>query len=97
MRRAAVVGVPFDEGWIVVSANAGLEHRPSWAYNLDAVKRAVVYERGRRTEVAVERVCGDRAAPLWTEYLGAAPAVAHYQRMAQRDFDMFVLRPVEDE
>ncbi|MEY2424359.1 MAG: hypothetical protein QOI95_4426 [Acidimicrobiaceae bacterium] len=96
MRRAAVVGVSFGEGWIVVSANGGLERRPSWAYNLDAATRAVVHERGRRTEVAVERVRGESAAPLWSKYLDTAPAVAHYQRMAQRDFDMFVLRPVED-
>ena len=97
MRRAAVVGVPYEAGWIVVSANAGLERRPSWAYNLDDAAGAVVYERGRRTQVTVEHVRGDSAAPLWTEYLSAAPAVEHYQRMAQRDFDLFVLRNVDDE
>jgi deazaflavin-dependent oxidoreductase (nitroreductase family) len=95
LRRTAVVGVPFRGGGIVVSANAGLDRRPAWAYNLDAATGAVVYDRGRRCEVTVERVREDCAAPLWNDYLGSVPAVAHYQRMARRDFDMFVMRTVD--
>jgi deazaflavin-dependent oxidoreductase (nitroreductase family) len=96
-RRNAIVAVAHRDGWIVTTANAGLDRRPSWAYNLDAIPDATVYNAGRRFSVRTEPLTPAAAAVLWQEYLAQVPTVVHFQTIANRPFDLYYLHQKAEE
>ncbi len=53
-RCVSIVGVPFADGWVVASANAGLDRLPAWPRNLEQSGTAVVVHRGVRYGCALE-------------------------------------------
>ena len=91
VRRNAIVAVAHRDGWIVTTANAGLDWRPSWAYNLDAAQDAALYAAGRRYNVHREQLTDRAAQAMWQEYLRHVPTVAHFQTIANRPFDIYLL------
>ena len=90
-RRVSIVGVPFADGWVVTSANAGLDRLPAWPRNLEHAGTAVVVHRGVRYRVRARKPAAAEAPGLWSEYLRHAPAVAHFQAMTARPFELLVL------
>ena len=92
VRRNAIVAVAHRDGWIVTTANAGLDRRPSWAYNLDATPDATVYNAGRRYSVRREPLTTAAAEVMWQGYLNQVPTVSHFQTIANRPFDLYYLQ-----
>lgn len=96
VRRNAIVAVEHRDGWIVTTANAGLDRRPSWAYNLDAAPDATVYNAGRRYSVRREPLTTAAAQVMWHAYLNQVPTVVHFQTIAHRPFDLYYLHKKAD-
>jgi hypothetical protein len=87
----SIVGVPLGDGWVVTSANAGLDRLPAWPRNLEHAGTAVVVYRGVRYGVHARKPTAVEVPGLWRAYLMHAPTVAHFQAMTARPFELFVL------
>jgi hypothetical protein len=64
---------------------------PAWPRNLEQSGTAVVVHRGVRYGVRARKPAAVEVPGLWREYLRHAPAVAHFQTMTARPFELFVL------
>ena len=93
----AIVAVAQHDGWIVTTANGGLDWRPSWAYNLDAAQGATLYDAGRHYKVHRKVLTTAAAQAMWREYLRHVPTVVHFQTIAKRPFDLYYLQKEQGE
>jgi deazaflavin-dependent oxidoreductase (nitroreductase family) len=81
-RSLPVLGLPADEGMILIASNFGRSRNPAWYHNLRANPRATVVFRGIRSEVVARELSGaerERGYRLGEEMF---PAFTHYRRWA---------------
>jgi F420H(2)-dependent quinone reductase len=84
-RSTPVIGVPWEGGWLVMAANAGVDATPAWWLNLRAAGR------GRVDAVAVvPEVTDDPAA--FEAFCAAYPPARHYERFTDRTIPLVALR-----
>jgi deazaflavin-dependent oxidoreductase (nitroreductase family) len=91
MRTVPVMYVPGEEP-VLVASNGGSPSHPSWYLNLQAEPRAAIEIGGRREEVIARTVSGEEREPLWLQAVALYPAYASYQRRADRQLPVVVLR-----
>ena len=95
-RTQPVLGIPHGEDYALQSGNFGVRSVPSWVHNLRANPRATIEHGGTSVEV----IARDASAEESDEILGAGtalfPGLADYGRRADRELDVFVLRPADD-
>lgn len=90
-RTVPVMYVPGAEP-VLVASNGGSPSHPSWYLNLRAEPRAEIEIEGRREEVVGRTVGGEKREPLWRQAVAIYPAYAAYQRRAERQLPVVVLR-----
>jgi deazaflavin-dependent oxidoreductase (nitroreductase family) len=90
-RTVPVMYVPGTEP-VLVASNGGSPSHPSWYLNLRAEPRAAIEIEGRREEVVARTVSGEEREPLWRQAVAIYPAYASYQRRADRQLPVVVLR-----
>jgi deazaflavin-dependent oxidoreductase (nitroreductase family) len=96
LRTVPVMYVPGEEP-VLVASNGGSPSHPSWYLNLQAEPRAEIEIEGRREEVVARTVSGTDREPLWRQAVALYPAYANYQRRAERQLPVVVLRRCDQE
>jgi deazaflavin-dependent oxidoreductase (nitroreductase family) len=91
LRTVPVMYVPGEEP-VLVASNGGSPSHPSWYLNLAAEPRAQIEINDRREEVVARTVTGEEREPLWRQAVAIYPAYASYQRRADRQLPVVVLR-----
>jgi deazaflavin-dependent oxidoreductase (nitroreductase family) len=96
LRTVPVMYVPGEEP-VLVASNGGSPSHPSWYLNLQADPCAQIEIEGRRQEVVARTAGGAEREPLWRRAVALYPAYASYQRRAERQLPVVVLRRAEQE
>jgi F420H(2)-dependent quinone reductase len=91
LRTVPVMYVRGEEP-VLVASNGGSPSHPSWYLNLAAEPRATIEIEDRREEVVARTVTGEEREPLWRRAVAIYPAYANYQRRADRQLPVVVLR-----
>jgi deazaflavin-dependent oxidoreductase (nitroreductase family) len=89
-----VLGIPHDDGVVVIASNYGQYRNPAWYYNLRANPQATIVFEGVRREVVAHEIIGARERwyargmkiyPGWRQYR---------ERAAHRRIPIIELKPV---
>jgi deazaflavin-dependent oxidoreductase (nitroreductase family) len=93
-RTLPVLGIPHDDGVVVIASNYGQYRNPAWYYNLRANPQATIVFEGVRREVVAHEIIGARERwyargmeiyPGWRQYR---------ERAAHRRIPIIELKPV---
>lgn len=82
---------PHGDEYVLIGSGWGRPAHPAWTVNLRAEPNAAVVVRGRRIEVTARAVTGAERAQVWAAALRNWPGYDMEQRMAGREFRVFVL------
>ena len=94
-RTVPVLGLPTDEGLVVIASNFGQDQHPAWYHNLRANPEGSVALDGQSRRFRAVEVDGDRRRRIWEEGLRVYPGWSQYERRAaNRQIAVFVLDPV---
>jgi deazaflavin-dependent oxidoreductase (nitroreductase family) len=93
-RTVPVLGLPTDEGLVVVASSFGQARHPAWHHNLRANPDAVVAVDGDVHAVRAVEARGEQRARIWREGLTVYPGWSQYERRAaHREIAVYVLQP----
>jgi deazaflavin-dependent oxidoreductase (nitroreductase family) len=94
-RTVPVLGLPTEDGLVVVASNFGQRRHPAWYHNLRANPEGVMAVDGTSRRFRAVEAEGDRRARIWQEGLQVYPGWSQYERRAShRRIAVFVLEPV---
>lgn len=95
-RTTPVMGIPHEDGWVLIASNWGNDHHPAWYHNLVEHPRVTVVAEDRREYVATT-VTGEKREVYWEMaaniYVGFE---AYARRSGDREIPVVELRPVAD-
>ena len=92
-RTVPLLGLPADDGLVVIASSYGRPGHPAWYHNLRAHPDAVVLVRGSSYAVRAELLGGEMRARVWSDAVRIYPGFATYERRAaHRDIGVFLLR-----
>jgi deazaflavin-dependent oxidoreductase (nitroreductase family) len=93
-RTVPVLGLPTEDGLVVVASNFGRHDHPAWHHNLRANPDATVVVDGVAHAVRAAVVQGEQRARLWREGLKVYPGWSQYERRAaHREITVYLLLP----
>jgi deazaflavin-dependent oxidoreductase (nitroreductase family) len=94
-RTVPVLGLPTDEGLVVIASNFGQRRHPAWYHNLRARPEGEVVVDGARRRFKAVVAEGERRQRIWETGLKVYPGFSQYERRAShRDIAVFVLEPL---
>jgi deazaflavin-dependent oxidoreductase (nitroreductase family) len=94
-RTVPVLGLPTDDGLVVVASNFGQHRHPSWYHNLRAHPEGEVAVNGAKRRFRAVEAEGERRERIWQEGLKVYPGFSQYERRAShRRLAVFVLEPL---
>jgi deazaflavin-dependent oxidoreductase (nitroreductase family) len=94
-RTVPVLGLPTDDGLVVVASNFGQHRHPSWYHNLRAQPEGEVAVNGVKRRFRAVEAEGERRERIWQEGLKVYPGFSQYERRAShRRLAVFVLEPL---
>jgi deazaflavin-dependent oxidoreductase (nitroreductase family) len=94
-RTVPVLGLPTDDGLVVVASNFGQHRHPSWYHNLRANPEGEVAVNGDKRRFRAVEAEGERRERIWLEGLKVYPGFSQYERRAShRRLAVFVLEPL---
>lgn len=94
-RTVPVLGLPAQDGLVVIASNFGQDRHPAWYHNLRADPQGSVVVDGQTRAVRAVEVQGEQRARIWQEGLRVYPGWSQYERRAaHRRIAVFVLEPV---
>jgi len=85
----------FEDGgnMIVIASNGGNTWHPAWWLNLERNPEAEVQVRSDKRQVTAERAEGEERERLWEAAVETYSGYADYQKTANREIPVVVLRP----
>jgi deazaflavin-dependent oxidoreductase (nitroreductase family) len=90
-----VLGLPTDDGLVVVASNFGQHRHPSWYHNLRANPEGEVAVNGAKRRFRAVEAEGERRERIWQEGLKVYPGFSQYAlRASHRRLAVFVLEPL---
>ncbi len=93
-RTVPVLGLPTDEGLVVIASNFGQDHHPAWHHNLKAHPEGEVQVDGVRRRFRARLAEGETRDRIWREGLKIYPGWASYEKRAsKRRIAVYVLDP----
>jgi deazaflavin-dependent oxidoreductase (nitroreductase family) len=94
-RTVPVLGLPTDEGLVVIASNFGQHRHPAWYHNLRANPEGEVVVDGTRRRFRAVVAEGERRERIWETGLKVYPGFSQYEKRAShRDIAVFVLEPI---
>jgi deazaflavin-dependent oxidoreductase (nitroreductase family) len=94
-RTVPVLGLPTDEGLVVIASNFGQRRHPGWYHNLRANPEGEVAVDGTTRRFRAVEAKGERRERIWQTGLKVYPGFSQYERRAShRDIAVFVLEPL---
>jgi deazaflavin-dependent oxidoreductase (nitroreductase family) len=91
---AAVQSIEDGDNIVVIASNAGHQVDPQWWLNLKANPEATVQIRRREVKMKAEEATGEERERLWQKAVDQYPGYANYQKTADREIPVVVLKPV---
>jgi len=93
-RTVPLLGLPTDDGLVVIASSFGRVHHPAWHHNLRANPDAIVAVDGVVHAVRAVEARGEQRARIWREGLTVFPGWSHHQqRAAHREIAVYILEP----
>jgi deazaflavin-dependent oxidoreductase (nitroreductase family) len=93
-RTVPVLGLPTDDGLVVIASNYGQDRHPGWYYNLRANPEGEVAIEGARRPFRAVEAEGEQRERIWQVGLEVYPGWSTYERRAsQRRIAVFILGP----
>ena len=92
-RTAPVLYLADGDRLVVIGSNAGNEHTPAWALNLQAGPDAEVQVRGERRQMRARVAQGEERAELWRRMNEQYGGFDDYRTRTGREIPLFVLEP----
>jgi deazaflavin-dependent oxidoreductase (nitroreductase family) len=93
-RSVPVLGLPTDDGLVVIASNFGQDRHPSWYYNLRANPEGAVEIAGVSRRFRAVEAEGEQRERIWREGLRVYPGWSTYERRASdRRIAVFILGP----
>ena len=94
-RTVPVLGLPTDDGLVVVASNFGQRRHPAWYHNLRANPEGEVAVDGEKRRFRAVEAEGERRARIWKNGLEVYPGWTQYERRAShRRIAVFVLETI---
>jgi deazaflavin-dependent oxidoreductase (nitroreductase family) len=94
-RTVPVLGLPTDDGLVVIASNFGQRRHPGWYHNLRANPEGEVRVDGATRRFRAVVAEGERRERIWRTGLEVYPGFSQYaKRASHRDIAVFVLEPV---
>jgi deazaflavin-dependent oxidoreductase (nitroreductase family) len=88
------VGIPREDGYILIGSNFGQKHHPAWVYNLRAHPAASLSLDGKTRNYIAREVHGEERAACWQETVSFYAGYEAYKVRSGREVAVFVLEPV---
>jgi deazaflavin-dependent oxidoreductase (nitroreductase family) len=93
-RSVPVLGLPTQDGLVVIASNFGQRSHPAWHHNLRANPDATVAVGGVEHAVRAVEARGEQRARIWREGLKVYPGWSQYERRAaHREIAVYLLLP----
>lgn len=93
-RTVPLLGVPTDDGLVIVASNYGQHHHPAWYHNLRADPTGEVTVDDSAWPFRAILAEGPQRERIWQQCLEVYPGFAVYERRAaHRHIGVFVLEP----
>jgi len=93
-RTVPLLGLPTEDGLVVVASNFGRHEHPAWHHNLRANPDATVVVDGVAHAIRATVAWGEQRARIWREGLKVYPGWSQYERRAaHREIIVYVLLP----
>jgi len=93
-RTVPLLGLPTDEGLVVIASSFGQVRHPAWHHNLRANPDAIVAVDGVVHPVRAVEARGEQRARIWHEGLTVYPGWSQHERRApHREIAVYVLEP----
>ncbi|MEX0682386.1 MAG: nitroreductase family deazaflavin-dependent oxidoreductase [Dehalococcoidia bacterium] len=93
-RTTPLQSIEDGENIVVVASNGGHKVHPQWWLNLKANPEATVQVRRRERKVRAEEATGKERERLWQKAVDQYAGYADYQKTAEREIPVVVLKPV---
>ena len=94
-RTVPLLGLPTDDGLVVIASNFGQHNNPAWYYNLRANPEGQVEVDGVVRPFRAVEAEGEQRDRIWRRGLEIYPGWSAYEsRAAHRHIAVFVLEPV---
>jgi deazaflavin-dependent oxidoreductase (nitroreductase family) len=94
-RTVPVLGLPTEDGLVVIASNFGQHRHPGWYHNLRANPEGAVTIDGAKRRFRAVEAEGERRQRIWRTGLEVYPGFSQYEKRAShRDIAVFVLEPV---
>lgn len=91
-RSTPLIGIPMEDGLVVIGSNYGTEATPGWVHNLEANPAASVTYRDRRVAVVARRANLQETEQAFDAAAAIYAAFPDYRnRAAHREIRVFVL------
>jgi len=94
-RTTPLLYVTDGENIVVVASNAGRPRHPLWWLNLEKNPEAEVQVRNKKRRVKAVEASGEERERLWRLAVGMYPEYEEFQKTANRQIPVVVLRPRE--
>jgi len=92
-RTVALIYLPDGEDVVIVASKGGHPKHPAWFHNLKANPDTTVQVGRELREVTAHVAGADERARLWPRLVELYPSFADYQRKAEREIPVVILRP----
>ena len=93
-RTTPLQSIADGEHTVVVASNGGHKVHPQWWLNLKANPEATVQVRRRQLKMRAEEATGPERERLWLKAVNQYPGYVNYQKTAEREIPVVVLKPV---
>ena len=94
-RTTPLLYVTDGENIVVVASNAGRPRHPLWWLNLEKNPEAEVQVRNEKRRVKAEEASGEERKRLWRLLVEMYPEYEEFQKTANRQIPVVILRPRE--
>lgn len=94
-RTTPLFYVADGENMVVVASNGGNTWHSAWWLNLERNPEAEVQVRNEKRRVKAEKAEGEERERLWRRFVEASSGYAGYEKTANREIPVVVLRPRE--
>ena len=93
-RTTPLQSIEDGENIVVIASNSGHKVHPQWWLNLKVNPDATVRIKGRERKVRAEEATGEERERLWQKAVDQYADYANYQKTAEREIPVVVLKPV---
>ncbi len=92
-RTVALIHLPDGDDIVIVASKGGHPRHPAWFHNLKAHPETTVQVGRELRAVTAQIASADERARLWPLLVDLYPSFADYQRKAEREIPVVILRP----